>query len=860
MLKLRKLFLFMFLILALCFTVSCKKDTKIKSFKLEVEKTEIYVGDTLTINGLCEPNSSKFVITYSVSDNTIATISGNTLTAIQEGKVTVTGEVNGLSDSVVITIINKEEQPVIPNSVTFNGKSIMDVGEELVLTSTVLPEGATQNVRYEVSNSEVARLDNNKLIILKDGTFTIKAIVVGYENVFSFIDVVVVSKEPTSVNIHIPSDLLYVGESFQLVANVYPESASQEVEWSFKTDDQTKEIAIIEDGLIKGLGRGTVYLTASVKSNPRINETISFTINNHLLETDNYKIDRVTGAFGEDGSTEFNVHYHAWTTKSVVYVTEATDTTYENARSFNCDGYYYENLDEVLTGPYAPRNIMHVTIDNLTPGTTYIYRIFDGKESYTDNYTFTTADNSANTSFLYLTDVHYSMLSNEPDQYPSQVSETTIKKALEMDPSIRFIVDGGDLIDTGGNDNIWAKYFSYAQTLKQLPHIGAPGNHEYYINGTGQRDNQFFAIHNAGPINGVGGMKGSSCWFIYNDVLFIMLDSVKTTSYELQMEWMEDLLRNKDYKHSVITFHAPIDQDTTDYDKAKLQLFDKYKVDLVLAGHYHGQAFKKYFYDEKTQNDPLLGVSYFTGGCGGAKSRPAGQPIEDFAVGYIINVTNNLIKITKLYANGNVAAVYEIDSTKDFDNANVTKEEVMKNILITRENGETLDDTSRLNINFNQNVYGVVKSIELTEKNRGNVYKEFLIITPSYQKTYIDEIQGYLDYNYQMKINFTDGTFETMDIPYLLHQSINLKTQVASDGLAILKFDEITNVLQYQVKSFDIYVNGSLVDNKKYDGLNKPNTKITLTDLPVGENNIEVVALDQDSKVLFSESIVVNME
>ena len=49
-----------------------------------------------------------------------------------------------------------------------------------------------------------------------------------------------------------------------------------------------------------------------------------------------------------------------------------------------------------------------------------------------------------------------------------------------------MVVDSGDTIDTGGNNKIWDIMYKHRESLKTLQYVAVPGNHEYYVNGTGQ--------------------------------------------------------------------------------------------------------------------------------------------------------------------------------------------------------------------------------------------------------------------------------------------------------------------------------------------------------------------------------------
>ena len=202
-----------------------------------------------------------------------------------------------------------------------------------------------------------------------------------------------------------------------------------------------------------------------------------------------------------------------------------------------------------------------LNLENLNEDTSYIYKINQGNDTYSDIYHFRTAGGDSTTTFLFTTDMHYyTGTANQEFNQSAPLSETIINEALKYNPNISFIVDGGDLVDTGGNSAIWDIYFEKAESLKKLPFIGIPGNHEYYHDDKGG-SNKYFKVYNANPLNGPEEIKGATCWFKHNDTLFIMVDIVSSQAYEERMEWMQDLLENEEYKYSVVVMHYPLHND-----------------------------------------------------------------------------------------------------------------------------------------------------------------------------------------------------------------------------------------------------------------------------------------------------------
>lgn len=728
-------------------------------------------------------------------------------------------------------------------SFSLNTNSITIAITQEYAIDNLLIESEIAIATIESSDSNVVLVDNDRLVGISAGTSYITIKASGYADS----KVLVTVKElPLSLQVNAKSDY-YVGDVLLLSVIKENESTCYDVEWSIAYDGN-KELARIDNDSLVFLEEGTIYLTCTSLYNSTY-ATKKIFIRHHLLESDNYTVERITGGFGEDASSEYIIHYQAYSTKSKIYLTTSDDLTFSNASIYDSEGYYFKDDNSILVEPYKERNVINVTVNNLTPGTEYIYKINRGDNTYTDVYTFKTAPLSSSTSFIYLTDVHYSMMSNAYDDYPSQISEETIKKALEIDPSISFIVDGGDLIDTGGNTNIWDRYFKYAQSLKILPHEGVPGNHEYYMHITSQGDNRYFKAHNALPYNGVGNKVGSSYFFIYNDVLFIMLDTVKSDDYIMQVEWLEELLSTKEYKHSIVVHHIPPHMNNSDTKMELVNIYEKYAVDLVLSGHYHSESFTNNLYKGKTTSNDYLGCTYFNGGSSGAKARPVGVPIEDVAKGYIINVTDDNIRIRVIYANGKVEQEFNIYAKREFEVIN----DSIDNLINTVE--YELDKTNNsFNVSWDSKLYGNIKRIEVRETLRNKLYDYDVMPTPAYTKLSIPNVLPFYDYEFEITLFDNFGNTAKKCVSYSLHEPINLICQYAINNTARLKINDITTGLSIPIEFYDIYLNNTL-----YSSGNKEQI-ILLKDLTENEYEVKLVFKDLYGDILFTESITISME
>ena len=160
-------------------------------------------------------------------------------------------------------------------------------------------------------------------------------------------------------------------------------------------------------------------------------------------------------------------------------------------RSLPENGYYFEDISGTTISEFPARNVYNTYIDGLEEKTTYIYRINQGNDTYSPTYTYTTSGGDS-TDFIWLTDNHYYSDNNTDGsagflETKAYISEQTISEALKINPDINFVLHSGDLIDRGGSNASWNFYYQKAfASHSKLGLLGTPGNHEYYIYGTGQ--------------------------------------------------------------------------------------------------------------------------------------------------------------------------------------------------------------------------------------------------------------------------------------------------------------------------------------------------------------------------------------
>jgi len=168
-----------------------------------------------------------------------------------------------------------------------------------------------------------------------------------------------------------------------------------------------------------------------------------------------------------------------------------------------------------------------------------------------------------------------------------------LDKAIKLN-QIRFVIFGGDLTYLG-KEGEYSNFISHTESLT-VPIYPSLGNHDIYNGGWA------YYWRYLGP---------SAYSFNGGNAKFVVIDTADGEIGDAQMEWIQNQLRNNKQPLLFVISHMPIYGDSygvygfpeTEEKQQLIELFEKYEVDFVLEGHYHG-------YVDITNN----GVRYITSG------------------------------------------------------------------------------------------------------------------------------------------------------------------------------------------------------------------------------------------------------
>lgn len=302
---------------------------------------------------------------------------------------------------------------------------------------------------------------------------------------------------------------------------------------------------------------------------------------------------------GENANTEINISWHTSINNlnSKLIFTSCNDVNWNNA--ITVKGTYY--LNDVFDGNYSITKDRidtyesaiflhyHVCLKNLNPNTKYMYKV--GENELSDVHYFKTG--STNFSFAWVSDFHaYLPLPNR-----LKIAFETTEKVIKNKGDVDFIFCGGDAIAWGGSYSFWKDMYE-KDLVKNYMWVNVLGNHDYMSRANLKNTSDYFKSTNYFPRNGYENEIGSSYYFSYGNILFIILNSEAMgfvlDSDEVQecLKWLEKILEQNKDKKVIVCQHYDWFQGVTGssrkfgYLRYK-ELFDKYHITLAMANNNH---------------------------------------------------------------------------------------------------------------------------------------------------------------------------------------------------------------------------------------------------------------------------------
>lgn len=507
------------------------------------------------------------------------------------------------------------------------------------------------------------------------------------------------------------------------------------------------------------------------------------------------EINFLTACVGETYDT-VGINYHCTEDNSyLIYGTSLSGKEISNPKQVQVTSTpwsYTSNFmnDAEIGYTFNERYVCKAQLTNLDANTTYYYQAISGTtKSGIQSFT-TTSTTGSKKSFLFLTDIQSSGGSFKNAENLIQAIET------ESNTTPNLVVMTGDQVDRGGIEQQWIDYYTYVPSLHNKLHATVPGNHEYYLTSeSGYHNNSIYNQFTNNPMNGPADRLGSSYYFVWDQILFIMLDTVKR-DYDVtaQQEWFKNVVKNNPSQWIIVGSHPGVYATGAYVDDAStmrrnwLKIFEECQVDLALNGHEHVYCRKTNRYGGSSTStnagavDEELGVTYLQGAAAGLKSysdKIKPSLLDDFDtvernnnMGVLVSVETGRLIIKCYMASGLVIDQFELYAKRPTKIVDISKEEIMNSI-----SAEFDASTNSVNIAWTPDAYGNAKSVEIEsyvdDENKTKIMNESITISSSSEKINSKTYLGYYDssnYIFNVKVNFSDDTS--------LERSISLITNI----------------------------------------------------------------------------------
>ena len=215
-------------------------------------------------------------VTWSSSNNNVATVTDGLVTAIGAGTATITVTTEDGNKTATCTVnVTTPAAPIPVTAISLTDASV-SVGNTATLTVTYTPEDANTGKAissWTSSNNAIATVANGVVTGVSAGTATITATTEGGKSASCTVTVTVIAV--TGVSLDKSTASIQIGGSTTLTATVLPADASNKaVTWS----SDNSSVATVGSGVVTGIAAGTATITVASVADPTKKATCTVTV------------------------------------------------------------------------------------------------------------------------------------------------------------------------------------------------------------------------------------------------------------------------------------------------------------------------------------------------------------------------------------------------------------------------------------------------------------------------------------------------------------------------------------------------------------------------------------------------------
>lgn len=232
------------------------KEEPLTGIELSEKEITLSKNDTKTLEVIYKPEDTTddTKVTWSSSDNQVATVKDGVVTAKGAGSADITATVGTFTATCKVNV------EVALESISLNAtEKTLEVGEKFTLEVSYAPEDATNDkaVTWTSSNDKVATVKDGVVTAVAGGTATITAKTAKGLTAECKIKVPV---HMTGIELdENTSSKLYKGGSFKLQVNLLPANTTDEVQLVYSSSDD-KVATVDANGVVTGVKAGSVEI------------------------------------------------------------------------------------------------------------------------------------------------------------------------------------------------------------------------------------------------------------------------------------------------------------------------------------------------------------------------------------------------------------------------------------------------------------------------------------------------------------------------------------------------------------------------------------------------------------------------
>lgn len=226
-------------------------------------------GEKVTLTPTVAPdNATNKDITWSTSNNKVATVDNGVVTAVGQGTavITATSVDNAAATATYnVTVTDPAtggpatKVPATSVSIKKPSSTTLNKGKTLTLVAIMAPANATDTLTWKTSNPKVATVTAGKVKAVNKGTATITVTTTSGKKASIKVTVKIPAKK---VKLSKKKATLKVGKTLKLKATLTPANATDKLTW--KTSN--KKVATVKNGKVKAKKKGKVTITVKTQS------------------------------------------------------------------------------------------------------------------------------------------------------------------------------------------------------------------------------------------------------------------------------------------------------------------------------------------------------------------------------------------------------------------------------------------------------------------------------------------------------------------------------------------------------------------------------------------------------------------